>query len=220
MYINCSTGKPIAPMSVKFPTENTTDISFVVQWDAVIDQFVDSYLVLWNDKISTVQNAYVNETSCTVAGLTPNTTYVVVVFAHNKCGDGNSSFPIEITTNLSLSMDTSLTTIISDIVNPTSAGTTTASITTASFTTASINTTSINTASINTASITTASINTAIITTASTNTASITTALSKPAVMTAGTTVSTVYSGSPTSHVGAESNSKFYIRQPWCNIVI
>ena len=210
MYINCSTGKPIAPMSVKFPTENTTDISFVVQWDAVIDQFVDSYLVLWNDKISTVQNAHVNETSCTVAGLTPNTTYVVVVFAHNKCGDGNASFPKEITTNLSFSMDTSLTTIISDIVNPTSAGTTTASITTASITTASINTASITTASITTASITTASI----------ITASITTALSKPAVMTAGTTVFTVYSGSPTSHVGAESNSKFYIRQPWCNIVI
>ena len=188
------------------------------------DQFVYSYLVAWIDNSNT-QDAYVNETSCTIAGLTPNTKYTVIVFAHNKCGNGNASFPEVITTNGSLTMDTSLTTIISDIVNPTSAGITTASITTASFTTASIITASITTASITTtsiitASITTASITTASITTASIITASITTALSRPAVMTAGTTVSTVYSGSPTSHVGAESNSKYYIRQPWCNIVI
>ena len=168
------------------------------------DQFVYSYLVAWIDNSNT-QDAYVNETSCTIAGLTPNTKYTVIVFAHNKCGNGNASFPEVITTNGSLTMDTSLTTIISDIMNPTSAGITTASITTASFTTASITTASITTASFTTASITTASF---------------TTALSRPAVMTAGTTVSTVYSGSPTSHVGAESNSKFYIRQPWCNIVI
>ena len=199
MYVNCSTGKPTTPTNVTFPTENTTDISFVVQWGAVTDQFVDSYVVVWFDKISSTVQDDVNETSCTIVGLTPNTTYTVVVFAHNKCGKGNASFPKVITTNGSLTMDTSLTTIISDIMNPTSAG-----ITTSSFTTASI---------------TTASITTASITTASFTTASITTALSRPAIMTAGTTVSTVYSGSPTSHVGAKSNSKFYIRQPWCNIV-
>ena len=203
-YINCSTGKPTAPTNVTFPTENTTDISFVVQWGAVTDQFVDSYQVVWID-YSNTQDAYVNETSCTIVGLTPNTTYTVNVLAHNKCGNGNASFPKAITTNVSLIMDTSLTTIISDILNPTtSSGITTASITTTSFTTASIITASVITAGITTASITTASI---------------TTALSKPAVMIADTTVSTVYSGSPTSRVEAESNSKFYIRQPWCNIV-
>ena len=42
-YVNylCST----APMNIRIPLGNIRDVSFVVQWDAVINQSVDRYIV-------------------------------------------------------------------------------------------------------------------------------------------------------------------------------
>ena len=112
-------------MNIRFPPENSTNVSLVVQWDAVIDQFVDGYLVVWNNELDTVGKARVNNTSYTITGLDPNTTYIVSVFAHNKCGDGTASIPENVKINYSLTINTSLTTEVSVvIINPTSASTT------------------------------------------------------------------------------------------------
>ena len=122
-----SLGKPAAPMNIKFPPENTTNVSLVVQWDAVIDQFVDGYVVVWNHKSDSGGDVHVNNTLYTITGLDPNTTYFVSVFARNKCGKGRGSIPEIVTTNLSRIIDGSLTTKVSVVtINPTSASTTTA----------------------------------------------------------------------------------------------
>ena len=169
-------------MNIRFPPENTTNVSLIVQWDAVIDQFVDSYLVVWNNKLDTVHEARVNNTSYTITGLDPNTTYLVSVFAHNKCGDGTASIPENVTTNYSFTINTSLTTEVSVvIINPTSAST--AAVPSESpFMTAS--------------------------TTISTMPSSLPTMPSS--LLTMPSSLPTMPSSLPTSSIEAESDSKFY----------
>ena len=72
-----------APVNIRFPLQNITDVSFVVQWDAVSNQSVDRYIVsvYWTDDENLIQTVTVNETSYTVTGLTPDTTYTVTVAA-------------------------------------------------------------------------------------------------------------------------------------------
>ena len=67
---------------------NLTNLSIVVQWDAVDDFLSTSYTVNWNSKRSEAQGAYVaDQTSYTITGLTLDTVYTVTVTATNMCGD-------------------------------------------------------------------------------------------------------------------------------------
>ena len=116
---------PNPPMNIRFPVEYITDVSFIVQWDAVTNQFVDRYniIVKWTDGTNPIQTVTVNETSCTVTGLTPNTTYTVFIAAVNNCGTGTFSTNKSVTTNISFSMDTvyinpTATTITTNSVMP------------------------------------------------------------------------------------------------------
>ena len=93
-----------APVNIRFPPQSITDVSFVVQWDAVINQSVDRYIisVYRTDNENPVQTVTVNETSYTVTGLTPNTTYTVTVTAvdEHDCIEIASAVE-EVTTNIS-----------------------------------------------------------------------------------------------------------------------
>ena len=75
-------------MNIRFPADKITNVSFVVHWDAIINQPVDRYIVNWTDGTNPMQTIIVHKISYTVTGLTPNTTYTVTVAAVNKCGTG------------------------------------------------------------------------------------------------------------------------------------
>ena len=106
-----------APMNIGFPTDKITNVSLVVQWDAVINQSVDGYMVNWTDGINHIQSVIVNETLCTVTGLTPNTTYTVTVAAVNVCGTGPASTgDNSVTTNMSFLHGVSPTATINNII--------------------------------------------------------------------------------------------------------
>ena len=67
--------------------QNITDTSFVVQWDTVIDHSDVSYIVALtkNETFHLImQNVTLTDTSYTVTGLTPNTTYRINVTGVNK----------------------------------------------------------------------------------------------------------------------------------------
>ena len=109
------------PLNIRFSTDHITDVSFVVQWDAVTNPAVDRYLVTWTDGTNPIQIVIVNETLCAIIGLTPNTTYIVTVAAVSKDCSGPFSTDEKVTTNVSLSMDTAYinptaTTVITNFV--------------------------------------------------------------------------------------------------------
>ena len=121
-YVNylCST----APMNIRIPLRNIRDVSFVVQWDAVINQSVDRYIVsvYWTDRHNPIQSVTVDQTSYTVTGLTPNTTYTVAVASVNESDcTGVASARKEVTTDVSVSVDVTSTVDISrpPSINPT-----------------------------------------------------------------------------------------------------
>ena len=97
------------PINIRFPVANITDVSFVVQWDAVINQSVDRYIVNWTDGTNSIQTVTVNETSYNITGLSPNIIYTVTVAAVNKCGTGPFSGNKTVTTSayIIFNMDTS-----------------------------------------------------------------------------------------------------------------
>ena len=108
------------PVKIEFSTDKITDVSFVVQWDAVINQSVDGYMVNWTDGINHMQSVIVKETSYTVTGLAPNTTYTVTVAAVNMCGTGLASTGNNsVTTNILFSVNTTSTTSVIHDVTPT-----------------------------------------------------------------------------------------------------
>jgi len=78
-----TTGPPGIPMNIRY-----NHASFVVQWDEVDD--ADKYLVNWSGG-GRIREATTLQTSRTITGLTPNTTYVVTVFAINGCGESDTS---------------------------------------------------------------------------------------------------------------------------------
>ena len=89
----------MTPMNIRFPTDKITNVSFVVQWDAIINQHVDRYIMKWTDGTNPMQSVIVHMISYTVTGLTPNTTYIVTVADVNKCGTSADSSSV--TTNVS-----------------------------------------------------------------------------------------------------------------------
>ena len=118
------------PMNVAVPKQNVTDVSFVVQWDAVVDQSDVRYEVIWivNDNLLRGFTTTVTETSYTVTGLTPNTTYSVTVAVINKKCKGFSphSTAIIIKTKILFSFNINLSTSVFPSTNP--ADTSTATI--------------------------------------------------------------------------------------------
>jgi len=85
-----TTGPPGIPMNIRY---NHT--SFVVQWDEVDD--ADQYSVNWRGDGSQAREATTSQTSHTITGLTPNTTYYVTVIAINGCGQSDTGSTV--TTN-------------------------------------------------------------------------------------------------------------------------
>ena len=79
------------PMNIRFPADEITNVSFVVQWDAISNQFVDRYIVNWTDGTNRMQSVIVHKIFYTVIGLNPNTTYTVTVAAVNQCGTSAGS---------------------------------------------------------------------------------------------------------------------------------
>ena len=132
-------------MNVIVPKENITNVSFVVQWDAV-DQSDVKYVVNWLDIDNpSLQTATVTETSHTVTGLTPNTSYLVTVAVINERCKGYSphSVGIFIKTKILFSINTNSTT---SSANPTTTiTTTTATTNTATTITIMTNTTTMTT---------------------------------------------------------------------------
>ena len=117
-------------MNIRFPIQYITDVSFVVQWDAVTNQSVDRYIVNWTDGTNLIQTVTVNETSYNVTGLTLNTTYTVTVAAVNKCGIGVPSVDGRVTISTSPSMNSVSTTSVFLRLIPTATTTTTTTTTT------------------------------------------------------------------------------------------
>ena len=138
LYVAIFIAPHTSPMNIRFPIENITDVSFVVQWDAVIDQSVDRYIVNWTDRTNPIQTVTVNETyiSYNVTGLTPNTIYAVNIAAINKCGIGVPSINGKVTTNTSPSMNSVSTTSVFLRLIPTATTTTITSTASASTSTA------------------------------------------------------------------------------------
>ena len=108
----------VAPVNIRFPAQNITDVSFAVQWDAVINQSVNRYIVsvYWTSDLNPIKTVTADETSYTVTGLTPNTTYIVTVAAVDESDcTGVASVGEEVTTEVS---DNTYTANVSLSINP------------------------------------------------------------------------------------------------------
>ena len=106
------------PMNIRFPADKITNVSFVVLWDAIINQSVDRFIVNWSDGTNPIQSVIVHKISYTVTGLTPNTTYTITVAAVNMCGTGTAGNN-SVTTNASFSVDATSTAFVFHDVTPT-----------------------------------------------------------------------------------------------------
>ena len=63
--------------------------SIVVQWDAVDESFITTYILTWSRAGGSLQVATLTEqTSYTITGLILDTVYAITVTAANRCGLG------------------------------------------------------------------------------------------------------------------------------------
>ena len=102
IYTYFNTALPTtAPMNIRFPQDDITSESFVVQWDEVNDFFPVTYTVRWYRGDDEGGMASVTGPRFTVTGLTNNTIYNVTVVAINTCcGKGPvSDFAMVMTNN-------------------------------------------------------------------------------------------------------------------------
>ena len=108
------------------------DVSFVVQWDAVVDHSDVGYEINWIDYTNNSLQRFtatVTETSYTVTGLTPNTTYVVTVAVINKKCKRHPPYStaVIVKTKILFSFNINLSTSVFPSTNPTDTFTTTIS---------------------------------------------------------------------------------------------
>ena len=93
--------------------DESTNETFVVQWNKVNDFFTVTYMVTWTNGSYT--NSYATTaTSLTVTdpGLTANTTYYVTITAINTCcGAGPTSDAVRAKTNLDVPTDSPAMTV-------------------------------------------------------------------------------------------------------------
>ena len=90
-----------APTNIRFPPDDITSESFIVQWDEVEDFFTVNYTVRWYRGDDVIRMASVDGLSYTVTGLSANTSYNVTVVAINTCcGAGPVSDVVMVTTNM------------------------------------------------------------------------------------------------------------------------
>ena len=114
-----------APVNIRFPPQSITDVSFVVQWDAVINQSVNRYIVSVHQTNNSkhIRTVTVHgKTTYNVTGLTPRTTYTVTIASVNASDcTGVASAGEEVTTDVSVSVNTisTIDTFRSPSVNPT-----------------------------------------------------------------------------------------------------
>ena len=125
-YVYCILLSFTAPVNIRFPPQSIRDVSFVVQWDAVINQSVDRYIVSvyqTDDDKNPMQSVTVNETLCTVTGLIPNTTYTITIAAVNEpdcIGIASAHNKVDTTVPISLVTTITIHTRPSSIsINPT-----------------------------------------------------------------------------------------------------
>ena len=103
VHNHCFTG-PSALTTVNI-TKNIENSSVDIQWDAVDDFLLTTYIITWGNRID--QGAtLIEQTSYTITGLTIDTVYTITVSAANtNCGGGP-----EFRTRITLSIDTTSTT--------------------------------------------------------------------------------------------------------------
>ena len=81
--------------------------SIVVQWDAVDESFITTYILTWSRAGGSLQVATLTEqTSYTITGLILDTVYTITVTAANRCGLGpefRTSIQISTGTTFSIS---------------------------------------------------------------------------------------------------------------------
>ena len=106
MYLD-TTGPPGTPINIRVSEISST--SFVVQWDEVDD--ADHYIVNWRDDGGSVRESTTSLISITITQLSPNTTYNVTVTAGNICGSGTVSDILIVTSNVTLLVGPSITTL-------------------------------------------------------------------------------------------------------------
>ncbi|XP_065890845.1 uncharacterized protein [Dysidea avara] len=102
-----TTGPPGTPINIRVSEISST--SFVVQWDEVDD--ADHYIVNWRDDGGSVRESTTSLISITITQLSPNTTYNVTVTAGNICGSGTVSDILIVTSNVTLLVGPSITTL-------------------------------------------------------------------------------------------------------------
>ena len=92
-------------MSV-FLKESIESSSVVVQWVAVDDSLITTYVIVWTRAGGSLQTfTLLEQTSYTITGLILDTVYTITVTARNRCGQGP-----EFRTSVSLSVITNSTT--------------------------------------------------------------------------------------------------------------
>ena len=189
-------------------TKSVASSSIVVQWDAVDDSLITTYVVTWTKNGVNLQTATLTErTSYTITGLTLDTVYTITVTARNDCDRGP-----EFTTSVLFSANT-VSTILN--ISPTtittiSATTTAISVTTTATSTASITNTTTITSTITTTAITTNATTTTVDTTSnitSTNASIIAATLS----IATSITSSAAYSRSIKTDPTAIDSGNFYL---------
>ena len=62
--------------------------SMFVQWNVVDSYFDTSYTVTWTSGFPIHSVTLIEQSSCTITGLTPDTIYTITVTAANECGTG------------------------------------------------------------------------------------------------------------------------------------
>jgi len=86
-------GPPDTPMNIT--VIDITSTSFVIQWKEVDD--ANQYYINWSSA-GDGSREVTSQTSCTITGLIPNTTYYVTITSVNSCGFVIDNYTLSVTT--------------------------------------------------------------------------------------------------------------------------